>query len=132
MAFLIKTHSQTFQPGQNQMSTRADKKTKVPPVEAPKAPSKPLTAFLRFRMDHFKQAQQDNPGKKIGDLSKILGDMWKEIDPTDKSKYEAIYKKEHEKYTKEKEDYEKKFGKIKRKSSKSTEKSEKSRGKSKK
>jgi hypothetical protein len=114
------------------MSTRADKKTKVSPVEVPQPPNKPLTAFLQFRMDHFKQVQSENPGKKIGELSKIIGDMWKEIDPKDKDKYEAVYKKNHEKYTKEKEDYEKSFGKIKRKSSKSSEKTEKSKGKSKK
>ncbi len=83
-------------------------------------------------MDHFKQVQQENPGKKIGELSKIIGDMWKEIDPKNKAEYEASYKKDHAKYTKEKEDYENNFGKIKRKSSKSTEKTEKSKGKSKK
>jgi hypothetical protein len=114
------------------MSTRAEKKGRTAPVEPPRPPSKPLTAFLKFRMDHFKQVQQENPGKKIGELSKIIGDMWKEIDPKNKAEYEASYKKDHAKYTKEKEDYENNFGKIKRKSSKSTEKTEKSKGKSKK
>ena len=82
-------------------------------------------------MDHFKQVQSENPGKKIGELSKIIGDMWREIDPKDKENYENVYKKNHEKYTKEKEDYEKRFGKIKRKPSKSSEKSERSSSKKK-
>lgn len=82
-------------------------------------------------MDVFKKVQQENPGKKIGELSKIIGDMWKNIDPKDKQKYEANFKTEHEKYAKEKEIYESKFGKIKRNSSKSSEKTEKSKRKSK-
>jgi hypothetical protein len=31
-------------------------------------------------MDVFKQVQNENPGKRIGDLSKIIGDMWKGVD----------------------------------------------------
>jgi hypothetical protein len=78
------------------MSTRAEKKSqKTPPVEPPRPPTKPLSAFLQFRMDHFKKVQQDHPGKKIGELSKILGDMWREIDPNDKAKYDASYKKDN-------------------------------------
>ena len=114
------------------MSTRADRKPKGLPVEPPKAPSKPLTAFLKYRMDVFKQVQQENPGKKIGDLSKIIGDMWRNIDPDLKKKYEASFKKDHEKYTKEKEEYEMNYGKITRKPNKSSGKREKSTGKSKK
>lgn len=61
------------------MSSKATKSNKVPAGEPPKAPSKPLTGFLQYRMDVFKQVQKDNPGKKIGELSKIIGDMWREV-----------------------------------------------------
>lgn len=44
--------------------------------------------------------------------------MWRNIDEKLKLKYDAKFKKEHEKYTKEKEAYEEKFGKIHRKSKK--------------
>lgn len=40
------------------MSSKAEKKNKVvQQAEVPKAPSKPLTGFLQYRMDVFKKVQ---------------------------------------------------------------------------
>lgn len=51
----------------------SSKRSKNTPQVAPPAPTKPLTAFLMYRMAVFKKVKAEHPDKKIGQLSKVIG-----------------------------------------------------------
>ena len=40
--------------------------------------------------------KESNPGISFGDLSKLQGEKWKNINPEEKSKYETFAKKDKE------------------------------------
>jgi hypothetical protein len=50
-------------------------------------PKKPLTAFMIYRKDVYQKVKEENEGMKITDISKIIGDMWKNLSENEKKKY---------------------------------------------
>jgi len=73
-------------------------------VKAKKDPNrvkKPLSAYLFFCQDKRKEIQENNPGKRMGDISKILGNMWKELTEIEKLKYNDQREEDVERYENE-------------------------------
>lgn len=60
----------------------------------------------------------ENLSAKITEITKIISDMWKKVDPATKSRLEAEYQKNKILAEQEKKDYEAKHGKIQRKKKK--------------
>merc|ERR1712216_626883 len=64
---------------------------------------KPLTAYFQFAKDNRENVKKENPGVSLGEASKKLGAMWKELDATTKSKYETDAKSRLEQFKREEE-----------------------------
>jgi len=62
---------------------------------APKGPGNVFFLYSRLERDKIKD---EYPGENQGDLTRILGQKWKNLAKEDKQKYYDIYKKEQEEY----------------------------------
>eukprot|EP00455_Lapot_gusevi_P041654 TRINITY_DN4857_c0_g1_i4.p1 TRINITY_DN4857_c0_g1~~TRINITY_DN4857_c0_g1_i4.p1 ORF type:complete len:213 (-),score=90.51 TRINITY_DN4857_c0_g1_i4:100-738(-) len=50
--------------------------------------SKPLTAFMIFSKDNRSRIKDENPDASFGELSKLVGEEWRNLDSKTKKKYE--------------------------------------------
>ena len=66
----------------------------------------------------YDQVKSDNPTAKITEITKIISDMWQNVDQATKDRLEAEYQKNKEVVAAEKAEYEEKYGKIERKKKK--------------
>lgn len=71
----------------------------------PNAPKRPLSAFLFFCQEKRPHVKAINPDYTIGDVAKVLGKEWKELDEDDKKPFEELAKKDRKRYDQEKKDY---------------------------
>jgi len=69
------------------LKERRPRGSKVRRKKDPNAPKKNLTAFFFFSGEMRDQVKEENPGAKIGTISKILGQKWKEMDDDAKAPY---------------------------------------------
>ena len=56
-------------------------------LKHPDLPKKPLTSYMLFYMDKKDQVAQENPGKGMTELSKIIAKMFHSLDAKKKTKY---------------------------------------------
>lgn len=110
--------------------------TKAPKSKAPKdpnAPKKPLTAYFAWMNQNRSRIKEENPGSSLGEIAKIAGKEWKEVDDEQKSELEATYKEEMEEYREKMKDYvpDKKYQNGKSASKKSSAGSKRKGGKAK-
>ena len=68
----------------------------------PNRVKKPKSGYLFFCDDKRDSVQKKNPGKKMGDISKILGELWKNISDEERQKYISQHEKDVERYESEK------------------------------
>mmetsp|Transcript_4472 Transcript_4472/g.8510 ORF Transcript_4472/g.8510 Transcript_4472/m.8510 type:complete len:407 (+) Transcript_4472:72-1292(+) len=61
-----------------------DGKKKKKTKKDAEAPKRPMTAFLYFSQEKRESVKAKNPNASMGEISKILGDMWKEVKNTKK------------------------------------------------
>ena len=79
--------------------------TKIPPK-----PKRPLNAYLKFIQEKRDTIKQQNPDKKITELTQILAEEFKKLSPEEKQKYEGDYHKQMDEWKKEMEKYNEKYG----------------------
>lgn len=84
----------------------------------PPAPKRALSAFFLYRGEVYDRVKADNPTAKITEITKIISDMWQNVDQATKDRLEAEYQKNKEVVAQEKAEYEDKYGKIERKKKK--------------
>ena len=60
------------------------------------------SCYMYFCEEHRKSVQDNNPGKKLGDISKILGKLWGDTSEEDRRKYHILHEKDKERYEYEK------------------------------
>jgi hypothetical protein len=87
-------------------------------ISQPPAPKRALSAFFLYRGEVYDRVKADNPTAKITEITKIISDMWQNIDQATKDRLEAEYQKNKEVVAAEKAEYEEKYGKIERKKKK--------------
>ena len=87
----------------NSKPAKEGKKGKAP--KDPNAPKRPSTSYLYFSMEEGPKVRADNPGMKMGDVSKLVGEKWKALQPEDKVKYEDMSSKDKERYESEMKNY---------------------------
>eukprot|EP00543_Licmophora_paradoxa_P003446 CAMPEP_0202448528 /NCGR_PEP_ID=MMETSP1360-20130828/7347_1 /ASSEMBLY_ACC=CAM_ASM_000848 /TAXON_ID=515479 /ORGANISM="Licmophora paradoxa, Strain CCMP2313" /LENGTH=338 /DNA_ID=CAMNT_0049066155 /DNA_START=576 /DNA_END=1592 /DNA_ORIENTATION=+ len=79
----------------------------------PSAPKRPMSAFLYFSQERRKQIKNENPSMKNTEISRILGDIWRNASEEEKRPHVEREKSEREKYkieiAKWREDQEKKI-----------------------
>ncbi|CAE6967578.1 HMGB2 [Symbiodinium sp. KB8] len=62
------------------------------------APDPPKSAFALYKAKHMKQVMEENKGVAAGELSKIVGNMWKKVEAEERAPFEeqaAVLKKEY-------------------------------------
>jgi len=71
----------------------------------PNAPKRAKTAFNYFSADKRKEIQQANPGIAFGEISKLIGEAFKNLDSAELVKYETLAKQDKRRYASEMENY---------------------------
>ena len=71
----------------------------------PDAPKGAKNAFIFFCTDNRDEVKDENPSIKTKDITKKLGEMWREVDGDLKTEYQEKAKHDKERYERELEDY---------------------------
>ena len=87
-------------------------KTRIafPTVKQPKdpnAPKKALSGYLLFSESIRKKVKEENPDKKMTELSKIIGQQWSSLSDNKKLKFKKESLKNKEEYNKKMKEYNK-------------------------
>ena len=64
----------------------------------PNAPKVPSTAWFLFSADERLKVKAEDPSLTFGEIAKLIGQRWKEVDPEDKKRYEKIAEEGKKKY----------------------------------
>jgi len=76
----------------------------------PDAPKAAVNSFILFCRDNREDIKNENPEMKATEITKKLGEMWKDLDDEDKKEYQEKANEDKKRYAKEIEDYEPKEG----------------------
>jgi len=71
----------------------------------PNMPKRGLSAYMFFANEQRDKVRDDNPGIKFGDVGKILGEKWKQLNEKQKAPYEAKAAADKKRYEEEKAAY---------------------------
>lgn len=82
-------------------------KQKLKKMADPSKPKRPKSSYLHFCEYHREGVKNDNPGIKIGDLMKKLGEKWRNASDEDKRKFNDLHQEGKDKYEDEIEIYNK-------------------------
>jgi len=77
---------------------KAPKKTK----KDPKGPKRPSTAYIFFSKEMRNKLKTENPKVNFGELGKLIGVKWKELDEAGKQKYHQLAEADKQRFEKEK------------------------------
>ena len=75
--------------------------TSVKPKKDPNRVKKPKSGYLFFCEDKRESVSKKNPNKKMGEISKILGELWRALSDKEREKYETLHQKDKERYEEE-------------------------------
>merc|ERR1712243_108260 len=67
---------------------KKEKKEKKKKGKDPNAPKRPMSAYFLFMNDNRETVQSENPGMKIGEISKLLGQSGLKWGAEEKEKYQ--------------------------------------------
>ena len=70
---------------------------------APDPPKKALCPFFLYRMDLYDTIKEQHPDLKMCEITRLIGEMWKNVDPALKERYEAKYEENKRKVFKERQ-----------------------------
>ncbi|OJT14252.1 Non-histone chromosomal protein 6 [Trametes pubescens] len=68
-------------------ATKQDKAPKAKGKKDPKAPKRALSAYMFFSQDWRERIKAENPDAGFGEIGKLLGAKWKELDDDEKKPY---------------------------------------------
>jgi len=71
----------------------------------PNAPKRNQSAYMIFCSENRPIVKEENPDAGFGDMGKLLGAKWKELDASGKKPYEDKAAADKERYEREKEGY---------------------------
>jgi len=81
--------------------TKKQKKHKKDPL----APKRPCTAYIFFSNARREEVKTQNPGIKFSEVAGKISELWKNISPKEKAKFEQMAKEAKEKYDEVKKEY---------------------------
>ena len=93
-------------PKKAQGKAKPEKKQKK--VKDPNKPKRPMSAYFLFMNSVRPEVRKDNPDATIGEVAKIMGKMWAEIDADKKGKFDKEAAAAKKKWEVEKAAYAKK------------------------
>jgi len=83
-------------------STSSKKEKKLKDENAPK---RPKTSYMFFAEKKRLEIREEQPDLKMTEVSKVIGERWKEVTPESKAKYVKKADKDKERYQEELKDY---------------------------
>lgn len=86
----------------------AEKKKASRKKKDPDAPKRSLSAYMFFANENRDIVRAEHPGISFGQVGKLLGEKWKELDADAKSPYEKKAEEDKKRYEKQKQEYAKK------------------------
>ncbi|KAF7791579.1 hypothetical protein EIP86_002595 [Pleurotus ostreatoroseus] len=90
-------------------SEKAEKATKGSKGKKDRnAPKRALSAYMFFSQDWRERVKAENPDASFGEIGKLLGARWKELDDEEKKPYIEQAARDKERAEKEKKDYDNK------------------------
>jgi len=96
----------------SQTRKAAEKSEKTPRGGArkkdPKAPKRALSAYMFFSQDWRERIKAENPDASFGEVGKLLGAKWKELDEEEKKPYIEQAARDKTRAEQEKSEYENK------------------------
>jgi len=72
--------------------------TSVKPKKDPNRVKRAKSCYLFFCDEKRKEVQLANPGKNMGDISKLLGLLWKDVTDEEKQKYNDLHEEDVQRY----------------------------------
>ncbi|KAF7307738.1 hypothetical protein MKEN_01133900 [Mycena kentingensis (nom. inval.)] len=85
---------------------KADKEKGGRKKKDPNAPKRALSAYMFFSQDWRERIRAENPDANFGELGKLLGAKWKELDDEEKQPYNDQATKDKERAERERKEYE--------------------------
>merc|ERR1712127_812565 len=76
----------TAMPPKGSKKQKGAKAKKAKKVKDPNAPKRPMSAYFLFMNEERAKVRKENPDGGIGDIAKILGKMWAEVDSSTKAR----------------------------------------------
>ena len=86
-------------------STKSLSSPKEKKLKDENAPKRPKSAFLFFAEKKRAEIREEQPDLKMTEVSKVIGERWKEVTPESKAKYVKKAEKDKERYQEELNDY---------------------------
>ena len=80
---------------------------KTKKIKDPNRPKRPLTAFMRYSSQRRSKIRVEDPTASMIQISKIIGDEWRNLNSTDKQPFHDAAAKDQEVYKLAKEAYDK-------------------------
>ncbi|KAI0270608.1 high mobility group box domain-containing protein [Gloeopeniophorella convolvens] len=87
---------------------KAEKNTRSSRKKDPKAPKRALSAYMFFSQDWRERIKAENPDASFGEVGKLLGAKWKELDDDEKKPYIEQAARDKSRAEQEKTDYDNK------------------------
>ena len=77
------------------------KKKKKGGTKDPNKPRKPASAYIHFTNSYRDMIKEQNPNASLGEISKMLGGIWQELESNDKLPFEKKYEEDKNRYKEE-------------------------------
>lgn len=71
----------------------------------PALPKRATTAFVMFAAERRPSVLRENPGIMFADVGRLLGNMWAEMSPEERSPYERLVQIDRQRYEREMDTY---------------------------
>tara|TARA_Y100001936_G_C15984507_1_gene618724 strand:+ start:562 stop:1035 length:474 start_codon:yes stop_codon:yes gene_type:complete len=120
MGLIMKEFFGDFKPGDKVVPPVEDDGGKKEPGSKKKKkkkaegePKRPTTAFFFYTSSIRADVTKKNPGKSVGELSKIFGQMWADLTDEEKQPFKDKNENDKERYAKEMEAWKAKAEKVK-------------------
>ena len=73
------------------MGQRIQYTKKKPAKKDSKGPKRPLSAYMFFSQDWRERVKAENPDASLGEIGKLLGARWKELDDEEKKVRRSLH-----------------------------------------
>ncbi|PRP86617.1 structure specific recognition protein 1 [Planoprotostelium fungivorum] len=84
---------------------RGNTNAKTKKKKDPAKPKRAMSSFMFFANEKRPEVREANPGMKITDVGKRLGELWKETSAEERKKYELMSSRDSERYQEELKSY---------------------------